>query len=367
MPLIECSLTCNSVSPHLQQLFTGFKMLQDEGVIKVKQKFSKHVQKRNADQYLKDSSRTHLKVDVMVKKKQRVTLFFDTHDAKEIDNIDLIKCDLYFKRSFSQEYISKNHNRNIKKIHPLGFNYLVLPNSIDNLALKRNLILLETLKNKLGGFISAIDSYNKYKFLPRLRNLQALPDYTLSPKVIFIAKAYDPLDVPDRPAIKMEERIDNNNFRGNCIRALRKELGSKFYGGFIPDYYSKRHFKNILLKQPKTSIKKNYLNTMKQFNIGIASKGLHGSNGWKLAEYIAFSKSIVSETLNYQVPGSFQAGRNYLEFHTPLECVEQSINLLTQTELRNQMMTDNFIYYQDYLRPDKIILNALLIAIKKTF
>jgi hypothetical protein len=44
--------------------------------------------------------------------------------------------------------------------------------------------------------------------------------------------------------------------------------------------------------------------------------GLYESNGWKLGEYVAGSKAIVSEHLHYDAPGNFSPEQNYLEFNS---------------------------------------------------
>jgi len=42
------------------------------------------------------------------------------------------------------------------------------------------------------------------------------------------------------------------------------------------------------------------------------------------AEYIAFSKAIVTEKWNMRLQGIWEKGKNYLEFRSPEECVEKS-------------------------------------------
>ncbi|MDR3562497.1 MAG: hypothetical protein P4N59_13835, partial [Negativicutes bacterium] len=55
---------------------------------------------------------------------------------------------------------------------------------------------------------------------------------------------------------------------------------------------------------------------------------------------------------------------NYLEFSTADECVEKVTLLMENKEKRNAMMQDNFIYYNNYLRPDMLVWNTLMAALK---
>ncbi len=365
MPPIRCKLLYHSTSPHIQQLYTGFKMLRDDGLIDVTQEISKRTNNNNGPQHLRDAPNTHLRVEVTDKDNHKLMLSFDNHDSREIDRTLLRDCDVYFKRSFCRKYISKFHVEDKNKIYPLGLNYLVFPNSVDLLALLRNVSLLTSIRRNLGGIITSFDSRNKVIFRPRLRNLHFLPRYPLEPRVLFMVTAYDPYDHPDRDKEKFEERIHNNEVRANCVRMLRKELGPKFYGGFNHNKFTTKKYKDVLIDIPANAKKINYLKILEKFPICIATTGLHGSIGWKLAEYVAFSKAIISEKLQYEIPGQFCPKQNYLEFSSPEGCVEQSMKLLADHELRDQLMTNNSEYYQHYVKPDMLVFNALSIAIEK--
>lgn len=366
MSRIHCKLFCHSDSPHLQHLYTGFVMLRDIGLIDITQEIrSYNKNNSNKMQHLKNANHAHLTVVLLSEFNRKLILFFDNHDSMEIDEEDLKNCDIYFKRSFSHKYINEYHSKFKDNICPLGLNYLVLPNRISSMAQYRNLLLLRSFRGKLEEVISSIDTKNRFLFHPRLRDLHSLPKYLLEPKVLFMATAYDPYDSPERPKTKIEERIHINEFRANCIRLLRQELGPNFYGGLEHNKYTTVMYKDVLLEDPLKSRKRNYLHILDKYPIGIATSGLHGSMGWKLAEYVAFSKAIVSEKLHYGLPGYFQPENNYLEFSTPENCVEQSIRLLSDKELRENLMLNNSIYYQRYVKPDMLVFNAISIALKK--
>jgi hypothetical protein len=105
------------------------------------------------------------------------------------------------------------------------------------------------------------------------------------------------------------------------------------------------------------------LNKLREFPICVATVGLNGSNGWKLAEYVAASKAILSEPLVYEVPGEFTHEKNYLQFQTPDELVETAVKLIEDAELRSSMMHANRQYFREYVRPDAMVRNSLKIAL----
>jgi hypothetical protein len=342
-------------------------MLSEEGILEVKQVIIKNKKsERQKQNFLKIGYHAHhLLVKLSDEKDKNIYIYFDNNDSMEIDSENLRNSDIYFKRSYSANYIRNFHPEHKDDIYPLGLNYLVRPNRYNQLTLNRDVSLSGSLKRKIAAAVESFDTKNRFKFYPRIRVLHSLPKKYSEIKVLFMVTAYNPYDAQDRPKEKIEERIYNNEFRANCIRMLRKELGPRFYGGFIHNNYTTKMYHDVLLDKAENGIKKNYLNILDNFPICIATTGLHGSIGWKFAEYVSFAKAIISEKLKYEVPGNFTPGKNYLEFSTPEECVEKSITLLTNKKLRKEMMIRNAIYYQYYVRPDMLVFNAISTAMRK--
>lgn len=98
---------------------------------------------------------------------------------------------------------------------------------------------------------------------------------------------------------------------------------------------------------------------MRRSDICINTMGLHGSIGWKTAEYVAAARAIVSEEFVYSVPGGFDDGVNYLSFHSPEECAERVEMLMEDEKARLEMSRANRDYYENRLRPDAQIRQAL--------
>jgi hypothetical protein len=195
-----------------------------------------------------------------------------------------------------------------------------------------------------------------------MQRLCALPDYSAEPRVLFMVRTWDPADTPTASAQERDERTRINTMRAECIQLLRKELGPYFYGGFVRTRHAIAHYPSLLLPDHSFSAKPQYLAALRSFPICIATTGLYGSIGWKLAEYVAFSKAIVSERLNYTVPGPFRHGTHYLEFSSPEQCVHNAVTLMSDHALRCSLILNNAHYYNDFVRPDSMILKSLLTA-----
>jgi hypothetical protein len=238
----------------------------------------------------------------------------------------------------------------------------VLPDVADVFAIRRGLSMTGLSRATLSALKQALDTHNRFGFQPRQAQMQSAPDFQAAPNVLFLVAAYDPYDDPARSQEKIDDRIAVNETRARCIRLLKDALGPRFTGGFGHGKFALEHYADLVVS-PESTSQKGYLRTLKSFPICVASTGLHGSAGWKLAEYVAFAKAVLSEPLVYDLPGGFASGRNYIEFTSPEECVAGAVRLIEEPALRRQIMQNNAAYYRDYLQPDALVKNALTKAL----
>ena len=183
-----------------------------------------------------------------------------------------------------------------------------------------------------------------------LKELESYPNFNLEPKVLFMVRAWDTNLIEDKSQKEIVEEL--NETRAQCVRILRKEFGERFFGGLAHDDYAVRNFKDCLLPKSELSNKSKYLEILKSFPICVTTAGLNRSNGWKLGEYVALSKAIITEPLHFQVPGDFAKEINYLEFTSPDELVNAAARLFENRVLRFEIMMNNYRYYHSYLKPD---------------
>jgi hypothetical protein len=355
---MKCRLLYQSASPHIQQLYTGFRLLHRSGFLRLSQEMRRTpISYRNDAAHLKGAGHAHLDARL-----GKLRLHFDTHDASELALGELEDCDFYFKRSYLPEIAQSLPPNQRNKVFPLGLNYRVLPGVADTFAVRRALSMTGLSSATLSACKQALDTNNRFGFQPRLPQMEAPPALRADPNVLFFVAAYDPYDDPTRSQEKIDDRIVINETRARCLRLLKDALGPRFTGGFSHSRFTTEHFPDLLAPAGATS-QPEYLRTLQSFPICVASTGLHGSTGWKLAEYVAFSKAILSERPVYDTPGSFAPGRNYIEFSSPEECLNGAVRLIEDMALRQQLMQSNAAYYRDFLRPDSLVRNALTTAL----
>lgn len=327
----DVTLTCWSNEQHLSQVYTGLAMLHRRGAITLRQNIIQAPPPdRQARPHLVNVRNWHCRIETEGRR-----YYIDTHDGDELcpDGLGHI----YLKRSKLPDVVG---------VRALGLNYEVLADGFDRFEFERRL--------KMVGPTWAA----KYVVRHRPMTVSQLQGPSVAvtdqPAVLFQCRAWE-LNHPDRA--KNEERAIINQSRAETIMALRKAFGDRCIAGFSPTDYALRYHGRAVL-QNDLSEKSEYLKLVRSIPICVASTGLHGSIGWKLGEYVAHGRAIVSEPLNHDVP-FFRKGTHYLEFSTPQQCVDAVGTLMEDPSLCADIGSTNFGYYHRYLRPDWLMATAL--------
>ncbi len=353
---LDCEIFAHSDTEHLQQIFTGFNLLHRKGFLKLKQTIPAEFlhNKSSADRW---NDYKFLNVKVILNGNTRI--YYDLHDWNWIDEKLLADADFYFKRSYDRAQISQYKENS--KIFPLGLNYPVVSDQRDFFKLRRAKFYQG--KDRIKTIVKSLKFAETLGFdggAEQLNYLEALPDFNLEPKILFMARAWDTNRIESREQKESVEQI--NESRAAYVRALRQEFGLRFFGGLAHDDFSRKYYRDCLLPDESLADKRKYLEFVKTFPICVATTGLNRSNGWKLGEYVALAKAIITEPLHYQVTGDFAAGKNYLEFTDTEQLRQTAAKLLDDKELRVRLMLENYQYYNAFVRPDSMILQSLAIV-----
>lgn len=351
LPPLDCRLDTWSDDARLQQIYTGLAILNREGKIRLHQNICSDPGAIGMKGLRAGSAHLQLTLNGTVR------LFYDLTDQGSLDQ-DLVKrVDYYFKRSFDAAKVAQMGD--IKcNILPLGLNYPVYPDRFDWLSLRRA-FAFGSLRHRLTQALRVLDLGNRWSHLPRENYLNAPPNADALPQVLFLVRAWDPEEFPGCTPNRTSHYHSVNEMRAHCVRALRSEFGGKFTGGFSHTDFAKSKYPDCLAPDSKLTSKSQYLELLKRFPICVTSGGLHGSIGWKMGEYVALSKAIVTERLSYQVPSPFEEGENFLAYDTPDGCVAAVRRLMDDPGLRTSMMQKNREYFLQHLRPDVLVLRTL--------
>jgi len=339
----KCKLTFYSNVHHHRQLLAGFKILNNEGIIKLVGINFEKDWKNNKEAIISTVKKgSLLKAEINQK-----TIIYDMHDSSEINKEARANSDLYIKRS----YCAIKHQYD-ETIQPLGLYINAIDKSFDIDRAK----LMYKFANGSGRIIGILNSltgrdYPTYSYLEK-----SFSPYE-PPKVLFLTRLWAPTDAENKNQ-KEEREIINEN-RSRCVLSLREQLGTKFFGGIIPDDYSRAFCPEAILDDLRITKRRNYLKFLRKFPICISTLGLHGSTGAKFSEYIAFGKAIISEKFAHDYPPNLIKGTHFLEYKNIDECALLANQLIDDHSLRKKLMFNAKLYYNQELKPDFQVLKSI--------
>ena len=264
----------------------------------------------------------------------------------------LEQSDYYFKRGYAPEFMADY--RHAQRIVPLGLNYEVYGDGRDWTEAWRVLRSKIGLPARMKRLTRALRLRNSFR--PTVSAM--VPGHgSNKTTVIFLTQVWS----HEGHAHPVGPGVDEMNAtRAACIRLLKNRFGERALVGFTRTPLSERLYPDLIADVSTT--KESYFSDLQRATIGISTTGLFGSNPWKLGEYVAFGKAIVSEPLVYQVPG-FNAGEHYLEFRSAEECADLVQRLFDEPDLRDRIAARNVDYYRQFLRPDHLVMRTLEHAI----
>jgi hypothetical protein len=356
----KCTLYAFSYSEHVLQIYAGLYALHEAGIITLEQRFAPDDLVQRLGKPLDAKFLSHALNGLFVDVDGAGLVFFDVRDginyyAEIADDVVL-----YAKRSFRQGAFQPAGARFV----PLGLNYSIYPDRTTMLELERTLKQLDlsalSIKRLAIALVRIFPRLGRLIGVPTVGSVWAEPDPEAPPRAIFLARAWEP-----KPCVLREETVkDLNEFRAQCIRALRQRFGSKFIGGFAREAYASRVYPDCVVSADVSTRRRDYLKLLRSYPVCIATTGLFDSIGWKFGEYVALSKAIVSEVLRFELPGPFAPGENYLAFRTAQACVDQVEELFGDDEARARMMRNNSEYYREYGSPHAVVARALHAALE---
>lgn len=344
--MINCVVEYKNL-PHLFQLYNGFRLLEQRGVIKLR--FEK-----SSDDLLKNKPVIKVVINDMY------VLYYDTLDgfnwldSSLKENLSFFNnnfvCDYYYKRSYSSQ-LSELIGSSFEVL-PLGLYY--------NIPYSRG-GLINNLKNKIRNN-SFVNKKLKINAFLNVGSFENYPDLKSSNSILFSARLWDPSLAKTKESRLNRQAI--NDFRISLVTKLEKKYGKKFIGGIAKDKYSSTVLDDKYLLPFEFTNREYYIKQMKNTSICVATTGLHNSIGGKFAEYVAASRAILTEPLHYDVPGDFKNEQNYLEFSSETDLICKIDYLLNSKVALENMMMENYKYYHLNMRPDIIIYNTISNVLK---
>jgi hypothetical protein len=266
----------------------------------------------------------------------------DLSDQRDlVDGTVLETVDTYFKRSFCPHSLSSFPAKLRAKVTPFGLNNPAIGVGAALRLLRARFATGRSLRGIAADFRQLLA-------LPSPRQFECPPDEPAEEVVLFQTRVWPESD-PETVAINEE--------RAALVRTLRQAFGHRFIGGLLPTPFARTNYSDLITPFPYSM--RDYPRLVRRALIAIYSRGLHDSLAFKMSEYLGASRCIVGHAPTTILPDPLVAGRNYLPFADPEECVAQCERLLVRTDEATTIRKANWAYYQANVEPAAQMLRVL--------
>ena len=322
----NCTVHLNSTLPHFTQILAGLDYLKDKNFLNLKY---------NLNRYQFPPHIFKIELDGL-------SLFFDLADNCSIHESIYGQSDFYIKRMLLKVDWEKR-----KKLLPFGLNYQVFYKNkfLKTLFLKDPTLLKFSLRYSRPA--SAL--LNMKNSISSLEMSRASSSPAVGNNIVFRGRLWDP-DSTDDPK-KKEARLKMNMERINLNIALKRNFPQNFIGGVEKSDHSRTICPDLIITAREYH-KRNFLKVLKSGSIGIATRGLEMSIGFRFSEYISHSLAVLTTPVDsIKLLGPLKEGVNYLTFNSTEECVKKTEHLIVNDELRTNIQKANKEYYENWLHP----------------
>ncbi len=280
-------------------------------------------------------------------------VFCDFHDSAFIIEDKLAEFDFYFKRSYNSSLHAKS-----PKIISYGLILPVRRSMYEPLHMAYAMRLARSPKMRLKSFIRSLPfsamGKNVSLLLSQLGQLQEIDG---EQKILFLTRAWDGSHLEAPQTSEQFRRV--NELRAAIISRLRSDYSEKtvtagFYGSYAAQVYP-----DLMAVGKKVGYRDQFIEQIPKHSICVATEGLHHSVGFRVAEYVAFCRPIVIERFEATLPGNFTNERNYLEFTTVNEAMQQIKRLMEDAGLRRRMMKENQRYFWEHVHSQSKVASIL--------
>jgi hypothetical protein len=148
-----------------------------------------------------------------------------------------------------------------------------------------------------------------------------------------------------------------NELRANFIRACKSTKNLRFEGGLVTKS-GVGGFDDVAV-QGRISLAE-YIEKTRHSLAVFNTPAVAGCLGWKLAEYLALGKAIISTPLKKELPAPLEHGRHLHFVEGSAKSISDALELMQKDETYRRRLEDGAReYYETYLSPAKVVSRVL--------
>lgn len=183
-------------------------------------------------------------------------------------------------------------------------------------------------------------------FAKRLPESRYVPGQSRNDYVFFVAWPW-------------KKHLEVNPPRARFMRACKAVPGLEFEGGFAP-----RRRRDIDGIDDVTARRryafKDWIRLTKASALVFNNPAVHGCLGWKLGEFLALGKAIVSVPLGREMPAPLEHGKHvHFVGDDPDEMREAIVRIMHDDAYRANLEIATRSYYLEYLAPERVVMRLI--------
>lgn len=261
-------------------------------------------------------------------------------------------CHVYAKINFNStinSYIELSQDKK-SKIIPIGPNFginlypifFIYPLFISNYLISKIFLSVP---------VSARTFMSKYNWLLKRKQISNYsPSSNSNSNYIFHLSSF---------YVNQASGNDANEMRATFVRACKNLIGENFEGGLVTkiNNYPIEYKDVIVNKFVPHSI---YIEKTRRSKLVFNTPSAWGCHGWKLGEYFALGKAIISTPFKNDIPEGIKHNKN-IHLVNSKEEIYQAIDMINSNEKYRQFLEEGAKeYYREYLEPMAVIKKIVL-------
>jgi glycosyltransferase involved in cell wall biosynthesis len=145
-----------------------------------------------------------------------------------------------------------------------------------------------------------------------------------------------------------------NQRRANFIRACKSTLSLNFEGGLLGDEYSSNIFNDVLVTQRE--VFSAWIEKTKRSILVFNTPAFWDCHGWKLGEYLAMGKCIISTELSNDLPYPLEHGVNIHFVENSEIAIKEAVEyIMSHPEYQRKLEQGTREYWEKYGTPEASI------------
>ncbi len=298
-------------------------------------------------QYFSDTTNTENLNIVLATGHQLVKCTIDYNDSPYINKIAYDWCSYYGKINLRQPFLSDETRQKIINILP-GFGIRIWNPVETGFIAFQNYFQITPRPQSIKKFLSGYVKQLRHLSLESYQPARSLPDYIFSINTLWFSNEW----------INTDKTV--NWMRLNFYKAVSALVSFRTEIGFV---YSQKKNKNPDFQEYVTNKwipKKEYLRKTKQSVLVFNTPAWDLCHGWKIAEYLALGKAIISTPFHNELPVSLTHEKNIHFVSGSVDDIREAVQKIgTDAAYRTSLEKESRRYYEQYVQPKAVIAHFL--------